>query len=129
MNYINGGLVAMVSVIGKIVAPHGEDNFRREIFVGVKEYDKPPLDIYPITHVNKPEGIGVTLINGDHECEASFHRYEKGRFFYIGSASRRLRSLDCAKIFRRFLEKVGIVEKGALVKLEFDGYKINISKI
>ena len=124
----------MISVRGKIVAPDGEDHNRREILVKDKsEYDKLPLDMYPITHFGKPEGIGSALICGDHKCEVSFHRYEKssryGEIFYIGSANRRLRSRDYTKMFRRFLEKVGIVEEGTLVRLEFDGYKINISKI
>jgi len=124
----------MISVRGKIVAPEGEDHNRREILVEDKsEYDKLPLDIYPITHINKPEGIGSTLIYNDYECEASFHRYEKssrfGEVFYIGSANRRLRSRDYTKMFRRFVEKVGIVEEGTPVRLELDGYKVNISKI
>lgn len=117
----------MISVRGIIVAPHkGKD--RREIAVNNKlECGKLPLDQYPVTHLIKPEGIGVTLVHDKHECEASFHRYENG--FYIGSANRRLRSRDYTEIFRKFLEKIEIVEKGTLIKLEFDRYKINISKI
>jgi hypothetical protein len=41
-----------------------------------------------ITHKNTPEGKGVKVINGVHECEASLHRFEK--HFYIGSATTRL---------------------------------------
>lgn len=112
---------------GKIAAPHkGKD--RREITVNNKlECYNLPLDQYPVTHLIRPEGIGVTLKHNVHECEASLHRFEK--HFYIGSATRRLGSRDYAEMFRRFLEKVGIVEERTAVKLGFDGYNINISKI
>ena len=120
----------MVSLRGKIVAPHGENHYRREIYGDKSECDKLPLDIYPITHVNTPEGIGAILIHSDHKCEVSFHRYKKnGHYFYIGSARRRLKSRDCTERFRKFLEKVGVVEKGTPVKLEFNAYEINVSKI
>lgn len=124
----------MISVKGKIIAPDDEKKNRREILVEDKsEYDKLPLDIYPITHVNEPGGIAATLIYGDDECEVSFHRYPKdsrfGEVFYIGSAYRRLGSRVYTKTFRRFLEKAGITKEGIPVKLEFDGYKIKISKI
>ena len=119
----------MISVRGKIVAPDGKEKIRREIVVGEKsEYGKLSLDMYPATHVNKPEGVAATLVSGDHECQVSFHRYENG-LFYIGSANRRLGSNDYTEIFRKFREKAGIDDGGTLVKLEFDGYKINISKI
>jgi hypothetical protein len=58
------------------------------------------------------------LRDGEHECEVPFHRYENR--FYIGSANRRLRLRDYTEVFRKFLQKVGIVEKGTLIKLEFD---------
>ncbi len=119
----------MISVRGKIVAPDGEDKNRREILVEEKsEYDKLPRDKYPVTHDIKPEGVAAILVNGDNECEVSFHRYENG-FFYIGSANRRLGLRDCTEMFRKFREDVGITEGGTLVKLEFDGYKIKISKV
>lgn len=115
-----------VSVKGRIVAPHSD---RREITISYKrERDKVPLDKYPITHNTKPEGIGVLLVTDVHECPASFHRHENGDIF-IGSATRRLRSRDYAKIFREFLEKAGLIEKGKLVELEFDGYEIYVSQI
>lgn len=123
-----------ISVIGEIVAPDGAENNRREISVRDKvEYDKLPFDKYPITHGNRREGIGVTLTDGHHECEASFHRYPKdsryGESFYIGSANRRLGSRDYTKKFRRFLEEVGTVNEGTFVRLEFEQYRIYISKI
>ena len=123
-----------ISVRAEIVAPDGEENNRREILVRDKaEYDKLPFDKYPITHVNRREGIGVTLTDGNHECEASFHRYKKGsgygEHFYIGSANRRLGSSVYTEKFRRFLEEVGTVDKGTLVRLEFEQYRIYISKI
>ncbi len=119
---------------GEIVAPDGEENNRREIEVKDKgEYDKLPFDEYPITHANTPEGIGVRLTNGDQECEASFHRYGKGSRYgevlYIGSAFKRLGSREYTKKFRWFLEEVGIIDEGTFVKLEFERYKIYISKI
>lgn len=115
-----------VSIKGKVGAPHID---RREIAVNVKlEYDKLPLDKYPITNIKTSEGIGVTLVNGVHECEASLHRYENGSF-YIGSATERKRSRDYAKIFIKFLEGTGLIEKGKLVKLEFEGLKVYIDKI
>lgn len=114
-------------IIGKIVAPH-KDKERREIVIDKKlESDKLPFEGYPITHKNTPEGIGVTLINGMHECEASFHRYEK--HFYIGTATKRLRSRDYAEEFIRFLERVGVIDEGTLVRLEFEGYRIEVDRI
>ncbi len=123
-----------ISVRGQIVAPDGEKENRREISVRDKvEYDKLPFDKYPITHATKREGIGVTLTDGRHECEASFHRYGKGsrygEVFYIGSANRRLRSNDYTKKFRRFLEEVGTIDVSTFVKLEFEAYTIYISKV
>ena len=121
-----------ISVRGEIVAPDGEENNRREILVRDKEeYDRLPFDKYPMTHASRPEGIGVRLTNGDHECEASFHRYGKGsrygEVFYIGSAFKRLGSKDYTKKFRRFLEELETIKEGTLVKLEFEQYKICIS--
>ena len=117
----------MSYITGKIVVPH-KDKERREIVVDKKlEYDKLPFDRYPITHKNTPGGKGVILINGVHECEASLHRYEK--HFYIGSATRRLGSRDYAEMFRRFLERVGTIDKGTLVRLKFDHYRIEVDKI
>ncbi len=123
-----------ISVRAEIDAPDGEEKNRREIVVKDKvEYDKLPFDKYPITHGNRPEGIGVTLTDGHHECEASFHRYGKdsryGEVFYIGSAYKRLGSRDYTKKFRRFLEEVGTVDKGTFVNLEFEQYRLYISKI
>jgi len=123
-----------ISVRAEIDAPDGEEKNRREILVKDKvEYDKLPFDKYPITHGNKPKGIGVTLTDGHHECEASFHRYGKdsryGEVFYIGSAYKRLGSRDYTKKFRRFLEEVGTVDKGTFVNLEFEQYRLYISKI
>lgn len=124
----------MISVRGEIVAPDGEEENRREILVRDKlEYDKLPLEKYPITHRIRPEGIGVTLTDGQHECEASFHRFPKdsssGEFFYIGSANKRLRSRHYTKKFRRFLEEVGVVNEGTPVRLEFEQYRVYVSKI
>jgi hypothetical protein len=120
----------MISLTGKIVAPQGEKYYRREIFGNKGECDKLPFDLYPITHIDNPEGEGATLIHGDLKCEVSFHRYEKNtHYFYIGSARRRLKSQDYTERFRRFLEKVGVAEKGARVNLEFDANKIYVSKI
>ena len=114
-------------IIGKIVAPH-KDKEGREIVVDKKlEYDKLPFDRYPITHKNTPEGKGVTLINGVHECEASLHRFEN--HFYIGSATRRLGSRDYAEEFRRFLERVGAIDANTLVRLKFEGYRIDVDRI
>lgn len=123
-----------MSVKGKIVAPDAEEDTRREILVEDKnEYDKLPLHIYPITHVNQPDGVAARLIYGDYECEVSFHRYEKDSRYeeivYIGSATRRLRSRSYARKFRKFLERVGVIEEGTTVKLEYDGYKIYVSGI
>jgi len=110
---------------GNIVAPH---NNRREIGVNKKlESDKLPFDEYPITHNNTPEGMGVTLINGVHECEASLHRYKK--HFYIGSATRRLRSRDYTEEFRRFLERGSVIDVHTLVRLKFEGYRIDVDRI
>ncbi|MFH1623871.1 MAG: hypothetical protein ABID54_01795 [Pseudomonadota bacterium] len=113
-------------MIGKIVAPHR--NWRRVISVDRQnEYNQLPYDTYPITHRIRPEGIGATLINGDINCSVSFHRYENGHF-YIGTASKRSGRVYTEK-FGDFLEAVGIVTVGTLVELEFDGYKIYVSKI
>ncbi|WP_297987684.1 hypothetical protein [uncultured Anoxybacillus sp.] len=113
----------------KIVAPDGTERNRREIFFRDREIydDQLPLDMYPITHLVNREGIGVILTDGHHECEASLHRYDE--FFYIGSAYRRLGSRDYTRKFRRFLEEVGIVNEGTLVMLEFEEYRIHISRI
>jgi len=113
-------------MIGKIVCPHR--NWRREISVSRQnEYNQLPFDTYPITHKIRPEGIGATLINGDLNCNVSFHRYENGSF-YIGTASKRLGRVYTEE-FGNFLEAVGIVTAGMLVELEFNGYKIYVSKI
>ena len=110
---------------GRIVAPHKN---RREISVSKQgEYNQLPFDTYPITNINRPEGIGATLINGDLNCNVSFHRYENGSF-YISAASKRLGRVYTEK-FRNFLEAVGIVTVGTLVELEFDGYEIYVSQI
>ena len=115
----------------KIVAPDGAEGNRREIFF--EDDDQLPLDIYPITHLHRPNGIGVTLTYGHQECEASLHRYPErsrgGKFFYIGSANSRLRSKRYTEEFRQFLERVGIVEEGTLVNLEFEGYRVLISRL
>ena len=109
---------------GRIVAPHKN---RREISVSRQgEYNQLPFDTYPITNINRPEGTGATLINGDLNCNVSFHRYENG--IYIGTASKRLGRVYTEK-FRNFLEAVGIVTVGTLVELEFDGYEIYVSQI
>jgi len=123
-----------ISVRGEIVAPDGEEENRREVSVRDKgEYDKLPFDKYPITHHIRPKGIGVTLTYGHHECQASFHRYPKdsrcGESFYIGSAYKRLGSRDYTKKFRRFLEEIGTVDKGTSVRLEFEQYRIYVSKV
>lgn len=121
----------MIYVRGTIVAPDGNNENRREILVEDRnEYNKLPLDLYPITHISTPQGIGVKPVHGDDQCEASLHRYKKSsHYIYIGSAMKRLGSRDYTKKFREFLEKVGIVEAGTSVKLEFNRDKINISKI
>ena len=114
---------------GKIVAPDGENKNRREISVSKQgEYNQLPFDTYPITHINRPEGIGATFIKGNFRCNVSFHRYENGSF-YIGSAFRRLGSQVYTEEFMNFLEAVGIVTAGTLVELEFDGYEIYVSQI
>lgn len=114
---------------GKIVAPDGENNNRREISVSRQgDYNQLPFDTYPITHIKRPEGIGVTLIKGDLNCNASFHRFENGSF-YIGSAFRRLGARVYTEEFRNFLEAVGIVTAGTLVELKFAGYEIYVSQI
>lgn len=123
VNLIYGGVEVKTSVRAEIVAPDGEEENRREIQVrDKKEYDKLPSDRYPITHNRIKNGIGVTLTDGHHECEASFHRYED-YYFYIGSARRRLGSAYTEK-FRKFLEEVGTVDKGTCVRLEFEQKKI-----
>ena len=110
---------------GRIVAPHKN---RREISVSRQgEYNQLPFNTYPITNINRPEGIGATLINGDVNCSVSFHRYENGSFC-IGTASKRLGRVYTEK-FRNFLEAVGIVTVGTLVELEFDRYEIYVSQI
>lgn len=63
------------------------------------EFTKLPMNRFPPTAVKVPgatqkdPGRAVTLVcghhNGQHRCEASFHRYPKGDF-YIGSARSRL---------------------------------------
>lgn len=111
-------------IIGKIIAPHSD---RREIGVNKKsESHKLPFDAYPITHKNTPEGMGVTLISGVHQCDASLHRYKDS--FYIGSATKRLRS-SCAEEFRKFLERGGVIEPNASVRLRFEGYRIDVDRI
>lgn len=119
----------------KIVAPDGAEENRREILCeDPAEYNNQlPLNIFPITHLVRPEGIGVVLTDGHYECEASFHRFGEdcsfGEHFYIGSAYKRLGSREYTKRFRRFLEIAGIVDNGTLVSLEFKQHTIHIFRI
>lgn len=64
-----------------------------------EEFENLPLSKFPRTAFKRPgarptkdSGRGVTLVcghhRGQHQCEVSFHRYEKGNFF-IGTASKR----------------------------------------
>lgn len=130
MNYADTGRGSKVSIKGMIVSPDGENKNRREVVVADKlECFKLPINKYPVTHKKIPEGIRVVLANGVHECEASFHRYEKdGGYCYIGSARKRLRKNICTSDFRAFLEKVGAVMNGTNVMLDFDGDKINLNR-
>lgn len=101
---------------------------RREISVTKqREYNQLPFATYPTTHLIKPGGKRVTLINGNLNCDVAFHRYEKGDF-YIGTA-RRILGPVYTKKFYNFLEAVGIMEVGTLVELKFEGSKIYVSQI
>jgi hypothetical protein len=113
-----------------VIAPHGKGNKRREILIGEQsERDKLPPNEYPITVTATPEGIGVTLISGPYECEASFHRYENPSVMYIGSATRRLGPRKYARLFREFLERCDVLDHGTTVGLKFDASTVHLERI
>jgi hypothetical protein len=89
------------------------------------------LRLYPVTHRNNSEGIGVTLTHGHLQCEASFHRYGVNSRYpevcYIGSARRRLRMSRYTKEFRDFLDICDIAREGTKVVLKFNDRRVGVS--
>ena len=113
-----------ITVCGKIIDRKDKDKLGREIVVNEKsELYKLPIAHYPLTWETEPEGLAATLISGEHECEASFHRFPKeargGEHVYIGSATRRLHDTSQSALFRSFLQQAGVFTPGTQVNLNF----------
>ena len=101
---------------------------------GVSTSELGKLPGYPITRLNCPRGIEVTLKHGDHTCRASFHGYDEsargGRHIYIGSRGREGR--EFTELYRCFLGrfgvKVGADTRPMPVGLDFrDGHVVHVS--
>ena len=77
---------------------------------GVNKNELNKLSSYPITHLIYPEGIEITIKNGEGSCQAAFHAYNPnargGRHIYIGSRGKRGRIFT--KQYRAFLKKFGV---------------------
>lgn len=99
-------------------------------------------NVYPITWLKNPEGTWVTLIYGDHQCKAAFHRLPAGAKygpdFWIGSSTllarkNKLDEKEYRKQFRDFVSRfgisIGIYAPPVAVKFLFYlDYTVQISK-
>jgi len=90
-----------------------------------KEYDKLPLNVYPITIGRRREGVLVMLHCGDRTCEASLHRKPRGSF-WVGSA-RLLLGGEYTDKYKEFFRDLGLNQEGKEVSLTFIGSEVYIS--
>jgi len=85
----------------------GNDKELSKYGTSIAELNKLPN--YPITHKVHPDGILVTIYNGENQCAAAFHGYTSnnryGQHIYIGSAFTLL-GKGASIQFKEFIQKV-----------------------
>lgn len=112
-----------ITVRGEIIDRQQPSKQRREIGIERAESHKLPLQDYPLTHLNTPDGLEVLASSSHGQCQASFHRYPElsryGEGAYIGSATRRLKDRSQADRFSVFLQQAGVSTPGTEVSLDF----------